>query len=92
MQPMTEDIAPEPEAASPPPAPERSPAPWPRRWRGHGEKIAAVVVVLRAAGKLPPHLRPGFRTKLILDELDKRGYRDDRPSTDAISRWWDKYG
>jgi hypothetical protein len=84
-----EDIAsnPEPEAASASSVPGPPGTAGPQRLRGHHAAIHAAVTALRAAGQLPPNLRPCQRDRLILKWLTANGYRGDLPTRWAIRRY-----
>jgi hypothetical protein len=47
---------------------------------------------LRAQGRLPPHLRPSHRDKLIQDWLSEAGYGKDISDRNAIRRAWQRLG
>jgi hypothetical protein len=73
-------------------APEDIPRPKeraaPQRPRGgHHAKIHEAVTALRAAGRLPTHLRTGHRDQLIIQWLEEAGYGSDLPDRNAIRRY-----
>jgi hypothetical protein len=64
------------------------PQPSPRPLRGHFAKIAEAVAELCAEGKLLPNMRTSHRDKLVLDRIDTKGHGKDRPSRQALARFF----
>jgi hypothetical protein len=65
---------PEPFARAGAPVSAPNPSALLRRRRGHGPKIDDALSALRAAGKLPPSLRPSEREERICEWLKRQGY------------------